>query len=352
VVDKIRAAVLGATGLVGQRFVSLLASHPWFELVAITASSERAGRKYGEAVQWLLETPMPSSVAGLELLETRPESVEGAEVVFVALPKEAAMEIEPELARRGKIVVSNASNYRMEPDIPLLNPEVNWGHMGLVEEQRKRRGWSGAILKVPNCSTAVLTLSLKPLLDRFGLREIHVTTMQAISGAGLRGVPGYAIVDNIIPFIRNEEEKIINETRKILGSLRDGAIDYLGVEIYATTTRVPVLDGHLESVHVVLEREPSSENEVEEAFESWRPRPQELGLPTAPEKPVIVRREQDRPQPRLDRLNGRGMSVTVGRIRLRRRVLQYLVLGHNTIRGAAGTGVLIAELYYRLSGLV
>lgn len=351
-VDKIRAAVLGATGLVGQRFVSLLASHPWFELVAITASSERAGRKYGEAVQWLLETPMPSSVAGLELLETRPESVEGAEVVFVALPKEAAMEIEPELARRGKIVVSNASNYRMEPDIPLLNPEVNWGHMGLVEEQRKRRGWSGAILKVPNCSTAVLTLSLKPLLDRFGLREIHVTTMQAISGAGLRGVPGYAIVDNIIPFIRNEEEKIINETRKILGSLRDGAIDYLGVEIYATTTRVPVLDGHLESVHVVLEREPSSENEVEEAFESWRPRPQELGLPTAPEKPVIVRREQDRPQPRLDRLNGRGMSVTVGRIRLRRRVLQYLVLGHNTIRGAAGTGVLIAELYYRLSGLV
>ena len=351
-VDKIRAAVLGATGLVGQRFVSLLASHPWFELVALTASSERAGKRYSDTVQWLLETPMPSNVAEITVAATSPDSVEGAEVVFVALPKEAAMEIELELARRGKIVVSNASNYRLEPDIPLLNPEANWEHIGLVEEQRRRRGWRGAILKVPNCSTAVLTLSLKPVLDRFGIRDVHVTTMQAISGAGLRGVPGYVIVDNIVPFIKNEEEKIINETRKVLGRLEDHTVKPLEVNIYATTTRVPVLDGHLESVHIVLGREPNNPEEVIEAFESWRPRPQELGLPTAPEKPVIVRREPDRPQPRLDRLNGGGMSVTVGRIRLSDRVLQYLVLGHNTIRGAAGTGVLIAELYYRINGLI
>lgn len=351
-VDRIKAAVLGATGLVGQRFVSLLAHHPWFELVAITASSERAGKQYGREVRWVLETPMPSSVADMTISTTSPDSVREAEVVFVALPKEAAVEVEPELARRGKIVVSNASNHRLDPDIPLLDPEVNWDHVRLVEEQRRKRGWRGAILKVPNCSTAILTLSLKPILDEFGIQDIHVTTMQAISGAGLQGVPGYMIVDNIIPFIKSEEEKIVNESRKILERLENNTIKPLDVNIYATATRVPVPDGHLESVHLVLGREPASLEEVIRVLESWRPGLQELGLPMAPDKPIVVRFETDRPQPRLDRLNGGGMSVTIGRVRLRNKILQYLVLGHNTIRGAAGTGILIAELYYKLYGLV
>ncbi|KSW11609.1 aspartate-semialdehyde dehydrogenase [Pyrodictium occultum] len=349
--DRLRAAVLGATGLVGQRFVSLLARHPWFSLEAVTASERRVGKRYGEAVEWYIDEPFPDEAAELELRPTRPEAVRDADVVFVALPKEVAAGIEPELARMGKIVVSNASVYRMEPDVPLLNPEANWEHIQLVKVQRQRRGWSGAILKVPNCTTAVLTLSLKPLLDRYGLEEVYMTSMQAISGAGFAGVPGYAIVDNIIPFIKGEEEKVVRESRKILGRLEAGEVRPAGFRVVATATRVPVLDGHLESVVARLSKAPGGVEEVVEAWEGWRSLPQELGLPTAPERPIVVRREPDRPQPRLDRRTGRGMSVVVGRASLPLEgepLLRYLVLGHNTLRGAAGTGVLIAELYYKL----
>jgi aspartate-semialdehyde dehydrogenase len=352
VADRIPVGVLGATGLVGQRFVALLARHPWFRLEAVAASERRVGERYGESVEWYIEEPLPEEAAGLELRPPRPESFRDVEFVFVALPKEAAAPLEPELARMGKVVVSNASVYRMEPDVPLLNPEANWEHIRLLEEQRRRRGWSGAILKVPNCTTAVLTLSLAPLHAAYGVREVYMTSMQAISGAGFRGVPGYAIVDNIIPFIRGEEEKVVRETNKILGRLEGGEVKPAGIEVVATTTRVPVLDGHLESVVARLGAEPSLE-EVVETWRSWRSKPQELGLPTAPQQPVVVRREQDRPQPRLDRKEGRGMSVVVGRPMLAKPgLLRYLVLGHNTVRGAAGTGVLIAELYAKLYGLV
>ena len=351
-VEKIRAAVLGATGLVGQRFVSLLAGHPWFELAAVTASEARRGRPYGEEVNWVLGPEVPREARDLVLRATRPEELDDVELVFVALPKNVAARIEGELAERGKIVVSNASNMRLEPDIPLLNPEVNHEHIRLLEAQAKRRGWRGAILKVPNCSTAVLTLAVKPIVDAYGVEEVHVTTLQAISGAGYSGVTGYQITDNVIPYIRGEEEKLQRESRKILGRLtrEDGMprVEEYDARVYATTTRVPVLDGHLESIHLVLEGRPGSREEVEEVLSNYRSLPQELELPTAPEKPVVVRSEPDRPQPRLDRMNGKGMSVTIGRVRLDGRILRLVALGHNTIRGAAGTGVLIAELYYRL----
>ncbi len=349
--DRVPVAVLGATGLVGQRFVSLLERHPWFELRAVAASEARAGKKYGETVEWVIDAPFPREAAELVMRRPRPEELGDVEVVFVALPKEVAGPIELELARMGKIVVSNANVFRMEPDVPLLNPEANWEHIRLVEEQRRRRGWRGAILKVPNCTTAVLTLSLKPLLDAYGLRRVFMTSMQAISGAGFRGVPGYAIVDNILPYIRGEEEKVVRESRKILGRLEGGEVKPLDVDVVATTTRVPVLDGHLESVVAQLGKTPGGVEEVYQTWEGWRSLPQELGLPTAPEAPVVVRREPDRPQPRLDRMAERGMSVTVGRAALPLEgepLLRYLVLGHNTVRGAAGTGVLIAELYYKL----
>lgn len=350
--DRIPVAVAGATGLVGQRFVSLLAGHPWFELVAVTASERRAGQRYGESVEWYIEDSLPEEAAGLELRPPRPESFRDAEIVFIALPKEAAAGLEPELARMGKIVVSNASVYRMEPDVPLLNPEANWEHIGLLEAQRRRRGWSGAILKVPNCTTAVLTLSLAPLHEKYGVREVYMTSMQAISGAGFRGVPGYAIVDNIIPYIRGEEEKVVRETNKILGALHGDTVKPAGIEVVATTTRVPVLDGHLESVIARLAASPGLD-EILETWDTWTSKPQELRLPTAPPRPVVARREPDRPQPRLDRKTGNGMSVVTGRAALPRPgLLRYIVLGHNTLRGAAGTGVMIAELYAKLNGLV
>ncbi len=346
--DRVPVAVLGATGLVGQRFVSLLARHPWFELRAVAASEARAGKRYGETVSWVIDEPFPEEAAGLVMRRPRAEELRDVEVVFVALPKEVAGPIELELARMGKIVVSNANVFRMDENVPLLNPEVNWEHIRLVEEQRRRRGWRGAILKVPNCTTAVLTLSLERLHRLHRLERVVMTSMQAISGAGFRGVPGYAIVDNIIPFIKGEEEKVVRETAKILGELRGGRVEPARVEVVATTTRVPVLDGHLESVAAFLGDDPDPEA-VKEEWRSWRSLPQEERLPTAPPAPVVVREEPDRPQPRLDRREGRGMSVVVGRVsRPLPGVLRYLVLGHNTLRGAAGTGVLIAELYYRV----
>ncbi|RUM47892.1 MAG: aspartate-semialdehyde dehydrogenase [Hyperthermus sp.] len=349
--DKIPVGVLGATGLVGQRFVSILADHPWFSLEVVAASEKRVGKRYGESVKWYIDEPLPQQAIDMVMARPRPESFKPVDVVFVALPKEVAGPLELELARMGKIVVSNANVFRMDPDIPLLNPEVNWDHMSLVKLQRERRGWRGAILKVPNCTTAILTLSLKPLMDSYGIREVYMTSMQAISGAGFNGVPGYAITDNIIPFISGEEEKVVRESRKILGKLSGDAVSFADMRVVATTTRAPVLDGHLESVVVRLEKMPGDIEEVRSLLDSWRSRPQHLRLPTAPEKPIIVRREEDRPQPRLDRKSGRGMSVVVGRLSQPypdEPVIRYIVLGHNTLRGAAGTGVLIAELYYRM----
>ncbi len=332
--DKLKAYVIGATGLVGQRYVQLLAEHPWFELVGVAASERSAGKKYGE-INWVLETPMPERAAELKIDKLDVDAVPKVDVVFSALPSEVAAKVEPELAKRGYLVVSNSSNMRLEPDVPLIIPEVNPDDLALIREQRARRGWSGAVLKKPNCSTTILDLPLKPILDEFGVSRIHVATMQAVTGAGYSGVPSVAIIDNLIPYIKGEEEKIVNESKKIFK--RD-------LEIYATTTRVPVLDGHTEVVYVDTVKDFDVEAVVE-AMAKFRGLPQELGLPTAPPQPVVPVAGVDRPQPRLDRMAGRGMSVVVGRVRrLGPKKLAFVALGHNTIRGAAGNAVLAAEL--------
>ncbi len=348
--DRVRAAVLGATGLVGQMFVKLLAEHPLFDVVYVAASERSAGQRYCEAVHWVLGAEPPVSLCELRVEKVDAENVPRGEVdvVFSALPSSVASEVEVALARRGFTVVSNASPMRLDEDVPLLVPEINWEHVKLVDVQRRQRGWSGAIYKNPNCSTAILVLSLKPLYDNFGLEKVLVTTMQAVSGAGYSGVPSMAIIDNIIPYIAKEEDKLASEPRKILGTLRDGKVEPAGFRVYATTTRVPVLHGHLESVYAYLSK-PAEPSEVLEAWRSWRPWGDRKPW-MAPEKPVVYREEVDRPQPRLDRMEGGGMSSVTGRLRrLEDRLLAYLVLGHNLVRGAAGNAILIAELLARES---
>ncbi len=346
--DRLRVAVLGATGLVGQLFAYMLAQHPWFEVEALAASPGKAGVKYKDAVEWHLEGPVPEALAGIHLVRPVPDEIpRRVDIVFSALPSSVAVEVEPLFAKAGFLVVSNASPFRMEPDVPLIVPEINPEHLQLLSSQRKRRGWRGALVKNPNCSTAILVLTLKPLLDSFGVRRVVVTTMQALSGAGYRGVPGMAILDNILPHIPGEEDKLVNEPRKILGSLAEGSLKHAEIVVSATTTRVPTLHGHLESVHVELAGHPSVDEFVE-ALASFRGLPQELGLPTAPAAPVVVRIGEDRPQPRLDRDEGGGMSVVVGRVhpaaQLGDEWYRYMVLGHNLVRGAAGNAILIAEL--------
>jgi aspartate-semialdehyde dehydrogenase len=335
-----KAAVLGATGSVGQIFVQLLNGHPWFEISVVAASERSAGRKYSDAAKWRLPTPIPEDVAELDVVSIEPKAVKDVDVVFSALPAEIAGKTEEGFAKAGYVVVSNASAHRMDPDVPLLNPEINCDHVCLIDEQRRRRKWSGAIVTNPNCSTTVLTLPLKPIYDEFGINKVVVSTMQALSGAGYPGVASLDIVDNVIPFIRKEEEKLQTETLKILGSPSEPA-DF---KISASCHRVPTLDGHMEAVFVELKREADPDSIVT-AMENFVGEPQKLGLPTAPEKPVVVRREEDRPQTRLDRLEGGGMSVVVGRVRRDPALggVKFIALGHNTIRGAAGCGVLNAE---------
>ncbi|MDK6029135.1 aspartate-semialdehyde dehydrogenase [Ignisphaera sp. 4213-co] len=346
---KRRVAVLGATGIVGQRFVQLLADHPWFELELLMASERSAGRKYVEAVHWVLEKPMPKKVYDMQLypIDLNMLGKERIDIVFTALPSDAAKELEPQIAKKGIVVVSNASSMRLEPDIPLLNPEVNADHVEIIEVQRRVRGWSGAIAKVPNCTTAIVSLTLKPLLDEFGIGKVVVSTMQALSGAGLTGVPSMFILDNLIPYIEGEEDKVETESRKILGFVKGNAIEFNNsVDVTASCHRVMVLEGHTAAVFVELKKKVSID-EVAKAMEEFRGNKiRGLDLPTAPPKPIVVRKEVDRPQPRLDRMEGNGMSVVVGRIREDRVLngVKYVVLGHNTIRGAAGNGVLIAEL--------
>ncbi len=345
-------AVLGATGLVGQRFISLLSRHPWFE-IRVLAGSERVSKaRYGETVNWIVEGSMPEEVRGLNIIYARPEELplllesENVDIVFSALPSNIALEYEFELAKRGFLVVSNASPLRLEPDIPLLNPEVNADHLDLIEAQKGFRGFEGAIVKVPNCTTAILTLSLKPLADSFSLELVVASSMQAISGAGLTGLPAMIIHDNLIPYIEGEEEKVEKESRKIMGEILGGNIKPAGFKITASTHRVPVLEGHTIAVFAKLKEEAPPQEAVKVIEEFRGNKIKNLNLPTAPEKPIIVRRENDRPQPRLDRMEGNGMSIVVGRLREDKALggLKYIVLGHNTIRGAAGTGILIAEL--------
>jgi len=339
----IKAGILGATGAVGQRFVEALANHPWFEITALAASERSAGKTYKEAAGWRLDTAMPESVENIKVVPVDPKAVD-ADVVFSALPADLALKIEPEFAKAGFAVASNASSYRMEKDIPLVIPEVNPEHLELLEVQQDARGWDGYIITNPNCSTIVMTLTLKPLMQ-FGLETIQVATMQAISGAGFSGVAAMAIYDNVIPYIGSEEKKMETETLKLLGEFNGSEIVPADMRVSASCHRVPVIDGHTEAIWAGMRDKPTPE-EVREAFLNFDP---ELGeLPSEPEKPLIVRDEIDRPQPRLDRNMGKGMSVSVGRIR---EGIRYITMGHNTIRGAAGASVLNAELLHSMGKL-
>ena len=334
-----KAAILGATGLVGQRFVQLLNNHSWFEISAVTGSERSAGMRYGEAVNWRMETNLKHEVAELTVQPSDPRDID-ADVMFSALPADQALKVEEDFAKAGFAVVSNASAHRMESDVPLMNPEANFNHLTLIDEQRRKRKWDGALVTNPNCTTAVLTLSLKPISDTFGLKNVIMSSMQAVSGAGYPGVASLDIIDNIIPFIRDEEEKVQRETKKILGSIGKPA-DF---NVSASCHRVPVIDGHTEAVFVQTE-EAATPEDVAKCMSEFTAEPQKLKLPSAPERPVVLKQEQDRPQSRFDRTEGLGMSVVVGRVRNDPvfNGVKYIALGHNTIRGAAGCAVLIAE---------
>jgi aspartate-semialdehyde dehydrogenase len=338
--------VLGATGLVGQRVIAMLEGHPWFTLGAVAASDRRIGARYGDAVQWKVETPPPAEALDLRLTPATPAAAAQGALVISALPADEARELEPLWGQAGAIVLSNASTYRMADDVPLIVPEINPDHLAMVETQRARRGWPGALITNPNCSTIGLTLALAPL-RQFGLRRVIVTTFQAASGAGYPGVPALDLIDNIIPYIGGEEEKLETEARKILGGVAHGEFQPLGVDetpISATCVRVPVRDGHLEAVSVELTARP----DVDDVVRAWREftaEPQRLGLPNAPATPLVYREERDRPQPIADRLAGEGMAVTIGRLRPSDALTHsFVLLSHNTIRGAAGAALLNAEL--------
>lgn len=350
---KIPTAVLGATGSVGQRFVTLLADHPWFEIAALTGSERSAGRLYGEAVHWMQEEPLPPAVASLPVIPTEPGLP--ARWVFSALGGSIAGPLETSLAEAGHVVVTNAGSHRMDPDVPLVVPEVNPDHTALVKSQRfgsESGGTRGAILANPNCSTIGLVMALKPLADAFGIEKVSVVTLQATSGAGIPGVPSMALLDNVIPFISGEEEKIEAETRKILGRLRPDAtgIEPAAITVSAQANRVPVIDGHTLCVSAGLRDRPTKDgaldlDAVTEAMETFSAEPQGRGLPSAPVPPVLVTPRSEGPQPRLDRGRGRGMAVTVGRIRPCPLLdVRLVALVHNTLRGAAGGALLLAEL--------
>lgn len=346
--SKIPVGVLGATGMVGQRFIQSLEDHPWFEIDALTASEESAGKRYEDAAKWNLYPPMPDSVKDIEVQSTDVESVENAELVFSALPSGIAEEVEPEMAKAGNMVASNASSYRMEDDVPLMIPEINADHLNMIETQRDNRGWDGAIVTNPNCTTIILLLSLQPVMENVGISEAFVTTMQAISGAGYSGVKGMEIVDNLVPHISKEEWKTENEPLKILGDYEDGQIKKADIGVSASCNRIPTLDGHTESVFMDLEENKTPE-EIAELMKNFESEPQKRGLPTAPDQPIIVKEEKDQPQPRTARHAGSvpGMSVVVGRLRddpTLDKGIRFTVSGNNAMRGAAGASVINAEL--------
>ena len=347
---KFRVGILGATGMVGQRFIQLLENHSQFEITALAASDRSQGKTFQEACTWRLSGEMPTFVKMMTV--AAPEPPLDCELIFSSLPGDIARASEGAFARAGFPVISNSSAFRMDVDVPLLIPEINHDHLALIEVQRKQRGQQGYIVTNPNCSTIMLALALAPLQQKFGVESVVATTMQALSGAGYPGVPSLAISDNVLPFIEGEEEKIEQETLKILGKFSDAGIEDAPLAVSAQCHRVNVTDGHLAAVRVKLGRATGLE-ELKEAFASFTALPQELQLHSAPEHPIIVREEPDRPQPRLDRDAGNGMSVSVGRIQPDN-VLDYrfVALSHNTIRGAAGAAILNAELLIATGKLI
>lgn len=339
--ERIEVGILGATGTVGQQFVRLLDTHPWFRPAWLAASERSEGRAYQHAATWRLSAPLPEHVGRQRIEPCVPGK--GPRLVFSGLDAGAAATIEPAFAAAGHIVVSNARSFRMDPRVPLVIPEVNADHLALIPHQRRERGWSGALVTNPNCSTVVLSIVLGALRD-FGITRVMVTTLQAVSGAGYPGVPSLDIVGNVVPFISGEEEKIESETAKILGTLTADAVVPHAMVVSAQTTRVPVLDGHTEAIAVACDRMASLED-ARAALQRFRGRPQDLELPSAPPSPVIYLDSPDRPQPRLDVDRAHGMAITVGRLRACPVLdLKMVALGHNTVRGAAGAAILNAEL--------
>jgi aspartate-semialdehyde dehydrogenase len=340
--SRIPVAVLGATGAVGQRFVQLLADHPWFEISALAASERSAGKTFEEVAKWVIPGDPPQGLGEMPVLALEPDLP--ARLVFSALPGKVAAEVEPAFAQAGYAVCSNASAYRQAPDVPLLIPEVNAEHVEMIAQQRAKRGWTGLIVTSPNCTTTGLCLPLKALDVAFGARQVSAVSMQAISGAGYPGIASLDILNNVVPYIGGEEEKIEEETRLLLGRMERGRRVEADVVVSAQANRVPVLDGHTVCMSVGLDGRPAVEEAIA-ALAEYRGPDVVRGLPSAPEHPILVRSEPDRPQPRRDRDAGRGMSVTVGRVRPCPLLdLRLVSVSHNTLRGAAGGSILNAEL--------
>ncbi|MEW6365643.1 MAG: aspartate-semialdehyde dehydrogenase [Acidobacteriota bacterium] len=337
---KVPVGILGATGMVGQRFIQLLDDHPWFEVAAVAASDRSAGRRYSDACRWLLPGAVPSKVAGLPVRPLDPAL--DCELVFSALPSDVAGPVEESFADAGYAVCSNAASHRLDPDVPLLIPEVNWQHTALIGVQRRRR--KGFIATGPNCSTAALTLALRPLHDAFGVRRVFVVTMQALSGAGYPGTASLDILGNVIPHIGGEEAKVEQEPLKLLGTLTGDGVAGASIILSAQCNRVPVRDGHTECVSIELETK-TEQRDVVAALQNYEAPPGVIDLPSTPRRPVVVRTEPDRPQPARDRDAGCGMSVSVGRVRPCPLLdHKFVLLGHNTVRGAAGGSIHNAEL--------
>ena len=335
----VRVGILGATGAVGQRFIQLLEDHPTFELAALTASESSAGKRYDEAAKWRVNTPIPDDVAAMEVGRTDPADVpDDVDLLFSSLPSSVAADVEPEFLEDGYVVSSNSSNDRMAPDVPLTIPEINPDHLDLIEVQQDERGWDGALVKNPNCSTITMVPTLAAL-DQFGLDRVHVTTLQAVSGAGYDGVTSMEIIDNAIPHIGGEEEKMETESRKLLGSFDGAELSLHDAEVNASCNRIPTLDGHLESVFVDL-ADDASDEDVKAAMREYPG----VDLPSAPEQLIHVFEDNYRPQPRLDRDRGNGMQISVGAVHETQTGVKYNCLAHNTVRGAAGASVLNGEL--------
>jgi aspartate-semialdehyde dehydrogenase len=351
---KVPVAVLGATGAVGQRFIQLLANHPTFEIAALTASDRSEGKAYADAAKWIIEGDVPAALRRMALLPTTAEAVQKAapavKAVFSALPNESAQTAEPAFAQAGMIVLSNASFYRMAEDVPLVIPEVNGDHLALLQHQRKARGWAGGIICNTNCTVSGPAITLRALRDAFGIRRVFCVSMQAASGAGYPGVPSLDLIDNVIPFIKGEEEKLEAEARKLLGELGSAGIQPATFALSAHCNRVPVIDGHMVTMSVETER-PVTPEAAAQAMRDYTCN-DVAGLHTAPDYPIVVRDEADRPQPRRDRMTGKGMSIVVGRVRpeplFGENGVKFMTLSHNTLRGAAGGSVLNAELLWRM----
>jgi aspartate-semialdehyde dehydrogenase len=334
--------------MVGQRFVQLLEDHPWFEIAWLAASDRSEGKFYKDAARWKLATPLPERIANMRVSAAVPEGA--PQIIFAALDTDIALEMEPRFAAAGHAVITNSSAFRMAPDVPLIIPEVNAGQLALIDQQSWRRNSGGFIVTNPNCCAVGLVLALAPLEQAFGLEAISVTTMQAISGAGYPGVASMDILGNVVPYIKNEEEKLEAETLKLLGRMVNGQVRPLDAKITAHCNRVSVEDGHTECVSVKLRR-PATEEQIIAAWTNFKPLAGQ-GLPSAPEQPIVYLTEQDRPQPRLDLMRGKGMATTIGRLRPCNLLdWKFTLLSHNTIRGAAGAALLNAELLHQMGKL-